>query len=156
MATKNPSLPAGANLVLGILSHISHPHPRIPPLHISVPFKGILLLTPWVSFASSVSLSGEMCKNSDIIRPEIASKWSKAFLGAQKRDEYNEPLTAKASWCEGLKAEEILLVASADECLTEDVVRMGEILKVSHFFIFLLFNVAYLLGLRSFLCSGFG
>ena len=89
-----------------------------------------------------MSSSGERCKNRDIIRPEIASKWSSAFLGAQKRDEYNEPLTAKAAWWEGSKAEEILLVASADECLTDDVVSMGDILKVSDFFISLLFRMA--------------
>lgn len=132
MASKTPSLPAGANLVLGILSHIGHPHPRIPPLDLSAPLRGILLLTPWVSFGS-MSSSGERCKNRDIIRPEIASKWSSAFLGPQKRDEYNEPLTAKAAWWEGSKAEEILLVASADECLTDDVVSMGDILKVGSF-----------------------
>lgn len=78
--------------------------------------------------------SGQRCKDRDIISPEIASKWSRAFLGAKKRDEYNEPLTADAAWWQGLKAEEILLVASADECLTDDVTRMGKILKVSHFF----------------------
>lgn len=77
--------------------------------------------------------SAERCKGRDIISPEIASKWSSAFLGAKKRDEYNEPLTAEAAWWQGLKAEEILLVASADECLTDDVARMGEILKVSLF-----------------------
>lgn len=120
--------------MLGIISHISHPHPQIPPLHLSAPFKGILLLAPWVSFKSSVSSSGERCKNRDLIQPEIARKWSKAFLGEQKRDEYNEPLSAKAAWWKGLKAEEILVVASADECLTDDVAKMGEILKVSHCF----------------------
>lgn len=86
-----------------------------------------------------MSSSGERCKNRDIIPLEIAGRWSNAFLGAQKRDEYNEPLTAKAAWWEGLKAEEILLVASADECLTDDVAKMGEILKVSHFSSFFLF-----------------
>lgn len=128
--------------MLGIISHISHPHPQIPPLHLSAPFKGIILLTPWVSFDSSVSSSGERCKNRDILNPEIASKWASAFLGEQERDEYNEPLTAKAAWWEGLKAkaEEILLVASEDECLTDDVVKMGEILKVGDFF----FSISFL------------
>ena len=78
--------------------------------------------------------SGERCKGRDIISPEIGRKWSRAFLGAKKRDEYNEPLTADAAWWQGLKAEEILLVASADECLTDDIARMGEILKVSRFY----------------------
>lgn len=146
--------------MLGIISHISHPHPQIPPLHLSAPFKGILLLTPWVSFASSVTSSGERCKNRDIIPLEIARRWSNAFLGAQKGDEYNEPLTAKAAWWEGSKAEEILLVASADECLTDDIAKMGEILKVSHFSsFFYLFSLwqAYSLGwLRLFPCSSFG
>lgn len=85
--------------------------------------------------------SGERCKGRDIVSPEIARKWSRAFLGAKKRDEYNEPLTADAAWWQGLKAEEILLVASADECLTDDVARMGEILKVGCFFFPLLFSL---------------
>lgn len=87
----------------------------------------------------------ERCKNRDIVCPEIGSKWSSAFLGAEKRDEYNEPLTANAAWWEGLKAEEILIVASADECMTDDVASMGEILKVSHFYFFSLVFL-YLLG----------
>lgn len=133
--------------MLGIISHISHPHPQIPPLHLSAPFKGILLLTPWVSFESSASSSGERCKNRDIVNHEIASKWSSAFLGEQERDEYNEPLTAKAAWWEGLKAkaEEILLVASEDECLTDDVAKMGEILKVSDIFFHLFSSYLFLL-----------
>ena len=153
MITKTPSLPAGANLVLGIISHISHPHPQIPPLHLSAPFKGILLLTPWVSFESSVSSSGERCKNRDIVNPEIASKWSSAFLGERKRDAYNEPLTAKAAWWEGLKAEEILLVASEDECLTDDVAKMGEILKVSDFFISFFLFIPLWEGIYTYLLS---
>lgn len=74
-----------------------------------------------------------------MINPEIGRKWSRAFLGAKKRDEYNEPLTADAAWWQGLKAEEILLVASADECLTDDIERMGEILKVSRLYFYSFF-----------------
>lgn len=142
--------------MLGIISHISHPHPQIPPLHLSAPFKGILLLSPWVSFGS-VSSSGERCKNRDIIQPEIARKWSNAFLGEQKTDEYNEPLSAKVAWWKGLKAEEILLVASADECLTDDVAKMGGILKVSHVTFSSSFHPlwqAYLLGSVCFCARG--
>lgn len=91
-----------------------------------------------------MSSSGERCKGRDIITPGLAGKWSRAFLGAKKRDEYNEPLTADAAWWQGLKAEEILLVASADECLTDDIARMGETLKVSRFFFF---PLVFLLGL---------
>lgn len=51
-------------------------------------------------------------------------------------------------------------MASADECLTDDdVAKMGEILKVSHFFIFLSIRYVqakYLLGSVCFCASGFG
>src|SRR5438045_7002331 len=44
---------AGGNLILALMSHISHPHPSttvpIIPLQLSAPFRGLVLTSPWVS-----------------------------------------------------------------------------------------------------------
>lgn len=69
---------------------------------------------------------------------QLCATWSQAFLRNAPQDPYNEPLTAEADWWRDVKAEEILVVASADECLTDIVRAMGEKLKVivrSSFFV---------------------
>ncbi|MCJ1462624.1 hypothetical protein MMC07_001226 [Pseudocyphellaria aurata] len=118
---------AGGNLTLGILSHISHPHPKISPLPLSTPFRAIVLLTPWAAFTKTPTF--DRCKYRDIVNEQLCVTWSQAFLGTAPQDRYNEPLTAEAEWWRDVKAGEILVVASADECLTDTVRAMGENLK---------------------------
>lgn len=122
----------GGHLTLGILSHISHPHPKIPPLlPLASPFRAIVLLTPWAAFSPTPSF--DKYKNRDIINETLGNKWSQAFLGNAPPDPYNEPLTAEAEWWRGVPAEEILVVASTTECLTDTVKAMGDKLKVKFF-----------------------
>ncbi|MCJ1422803.1 hypothetical protein MMC29_000683 [Sticta canariensis] len=119
---------AGGHLTLGILSHILHPHPKIPPLlPLSTPFRAIVLLTPWAAFSPTPSF--EKYKNRDVINGTHANKWSQAFLGNAPPDPYNEPLTAEAEWWRDVPAEEVLIVASTTECLTDTVKAMGDKLK---------------------------
>lgn len=118
----------GGNLTLGVLSHISHPHPKIPPLPLSTPFRGIVLLTPWAAFSKTPSFDKNEYR--DVVNEKLCIKWSQAFLGNAPPDPYNVPLTADAEWWRDVRAEEILVVASADECLTDIVRAMGEKLKV--------------------------
>lgn len=121
---------AGGNLTLGVLSHISHPHPKIPPFPLFTPFRGVVLLTPWAAFSGTPSFDKN--KYRDVLNEQISIKWSQAFLGNAPPDPYNQPSTAEAEWWRDVKAEEILVVASADECLTDIVRALGEKLKSVH------------------------
>lgn len=118
----------GGHLTLGILSHLSHPHPQTSPLRLSAPLRGIVLLTPWAAFGPTPSF--EKNKNRDLVSEYLSTHWSQAFLGNAPPDPYNEALTAEAEWWRDVKADEILVVASADECLTDIVRAIGEKIKV--------------------------
>jgi hypothetical protein len=35
---------------LAVISHLMHPHPDVPELKLAEPFRGILLISPWIAF----------------------------------------------------------------------------------------------------------
>jgi acetyl esterase/lipase len=120
---------AGANLALALLSHISHPHPSstipIPPIFLSTPLAGVILVSPWVSFStSSPSFTTNAYK--DLIGPEACKQWSTAFMHTPwphitNTDPYNQPITASESWWESLRVEKVVIVAGRDEVFIDDV-----------------------------------
>ena len=123
---------AGANLTLGILSHLSHPHPSIAPLELEAPLKGIVLLAPWTSFDNEGWASVEYNKNKDTVNPSYANIWSGNFLGGKPRDKYNEPMTADPEWWRGLRAEEVLMVTGGDEILLDSIKAFCGKMKVDY------------------------
>lgn len=126
---------AGANLTLGILSHLSRPHPSIAPLELDAPLRGIVLLAPWTTFDNEGWASIEYNKNKDTVNSSYTDIWSRNFLGGKPRDEYNEPMRAEAEWWRGLRAEEVLMVAGGDEILLDSIkVFFGKV-KVGRLFL---------------------
>jgi acetyl esterase/lipase len=139
---------AGANLALSLLSHILHPHPStttpIPPITLSSPLHGAILISPWVSFNTSTA-SFKSNKYKDVIAPEAVKQWSDAFMGSkypytETSDYYNQALTAPESWWEGLPVEEVLIVAGEEEVLIDGINEfegklrrgVGEAVKVEY------------------------
>lgn len=123
----------GGNLALGVISHILHPHPKCPPLPLSAPLRGAILLAPWVSFRTDwPSVKANALK--DIIEPSLGDLWSANFLGTSNRDEYNEPgERTDEQWWAGLQdaVAEIFVVGGQDEILVDSIREMGRKLKVS-------------------------
>ena len=123
---------AGANLALGILSHILHPHPAMPPLNLSSPLKGLVLLGVWASFSTDYpSMKANAYKDS--ITPFLGDVWSANFLGKSAKDNYNEPIRTDTQWWTGLEdlVAEIFVVGGADELLLDAIKEMGKKLEVS-------------------------
>lgn len=119
---------AGANLAVGIISHILHPHPEIDPLRLDdgKRLRAAILLAPWASFDLDWP---SMTRNArkDFLSPSVTASWSASFLGdpaMRNRDPYNEPLAAEQAWWAGLRGvlQDCLVVGGADELLA-DVVR---------------------------------
>lgn len=52
-------------------------------------------------------------------------------MGGAAPDNYNQPLRAPASWWEGLKVEEVLIIAGADEVLVDYVKELAGKIEVS-------------------------
>ncbi|PGH14584.1 hypothetical protein AJ79_02919 [Helicocarpus griseus UAMH5409] len=105
---------AGGNLVLGVLSHVSHPHKAIEPLEISEPFAGAIPISPWVSFSQDYASFKEN-QYKDILTPAILKRWAEYYIAGKETDNFLEPLRAPAEWWAGLKVRDVLFVAGADE-----------------------------------------
>ncbi|PNS20941.1 hypothetical protein CAC42_2872 [Sphaceloma murrayae] len=88
---------AGGNLALALFSHILHPHPQVPMVKLDEPLAGALLISPWVEFHPRDKLF-EANKHNDFLGEGVADKWSSAFLGSAKTDEYAQPALAGSDW----------------------------------------------------------
>jgi acetyl esterase/lipase len=125
---------AGANLVLSLLSHLSHPHPsttlRIPAITLSAPLRGAVLISPWVSFNTQTpSFLSNAYKDS--LTPTALHSFSRSFLSHQPPDYYNEPLSAPESWWSDIPIDELLIVAGEDEVLIDSIRAMDEKLRLA-------------------------
>ncbi|KAK5275609.1 hypothetical protein LTR16_012315, partial [Cryomyces antarcticus] len=93
---------AGGNLTLALMSHLLHPHPKLPKLELSEPLRAAVLISPWVRFATTDD-SARRNATSDMLPPAAAQRWSEAFLGGARLDEYNQPTIADDDWFKGLE-----------------------------------------------------
>ncbi|KAE8376403.1 Alpha/Beta hydrolase protein [Aspergillus bertholletiae] len=110
---------AGGNLVLGILSHLSHPHPDIKVDFASdEPFAGALMLCPWVTFDQTWP-SIKRNKTKDCVALTPSSICVGHWLGKKAPDHYNEPLTAPSEWWRGAKARRMLLLSGQDDIMVD-------------------------------------
>lgn len=103
---------AGGNLGLSLLSHLLHPHPDVPAVHLREPLGGALLLSPWTGFSTTFP-SFEKNQKLDALSPLVLRKWSAMFLnkanptnreadpGPVSGDAWTEACTNPASWWSG-------------------------------------------------------
>ncbi|KAJ9618766.1 hypothetical protein H2203_008971 [Taxawa tesnikishii (nom. ined.)] len=125
---------AGANLVLGLLSHLLHPHPdvSIRPV-LTEPFRGAVLISPWVKFATD-DPSWSRNYHTDFLPRSIASRWGGAFLGSAPLDNYNQPILADESWFHGSERviREVLVWGGGGEVLIDSIEAFYEKFKNAH------------------------
>lgn len=110
---------AGANLITQLLSHISHPHPSVPTLHLPEKFRGVCLISPWISF-DITSPSFKKNKYKDMLTTTAGTRWSSAFMLTpwphnDSTDFYNQAITAPKGWWDDIMVEEILVTGGEDE-----------------------------------------
>lgn len=123
---------AGANLAIGVLSHMMHPHKDITPLDMGGGRLGsAILLAPWCTFRTDYP-SGTYNAKKDFLPASAGNRWSESFLGGKDRDGYNEPLSASEDWWNGLEGvvKEILICGGADELLVDPIRELGTKYKV--------------------------
>ncbi|OJJ57372.1 hypothetical protein ASPSYDRAFT_90664 [Aspergillus sydowii CBS 593.65] len=125
---------AGGNLVLGILSHLSHPHPdpSIPAgPYIHEDLAGALLMGPWVSFDQTwPSIKRNI--NRDCVSLVPSSVSAENWLGQKPLDKYNEPLRAPVDWWSNVKARQLLLVTGADDLMVDSHEAFAANLKLAN------------------------
>ncbi|RHZ55345.1 hypothetical protein CDV55_102347 [Aspergillus turcosus] len=110
---------AGGNLVLAILSHLSHPHPDIAgDLTLKTNLGGAVMICPWVTFDQTWT-SVERNKKKDSVALIPSSISAKHFLGDKPPDNYNEPLRAPLEWWFEVKACQLLLISGDDDIMVD-------------------------------------
>lgn len=133
---------AGANLAIGVLSHLLHPHPEIERLDLRQLVEGgkepklgaAILLAPWVSFSNDWP-STQKNRYKDLVSPVVGDLWWMSFLGGRPRDAYNEPLAAEEGWWNRLEGvvKEVLIVGGGDEILIDSIKELARRYEVSSF-----------------------
>lgn len=124
---------AGANLALALMSHLSHPHPNvapIAPLVQSQQLRGLFLISPWVTFASTAD-SVRRNADKDYLQVAYLHVASSQYLGGQELDNYNTPLDADPKWWTALPVQAVRVVSGASEVFSDDMKKLVGKLKVS-------------------------
>ena len=120
---------AGGTLALDVVIHAQHPHPSIAPLTPATPYRGLLLISPWVDF----SINNESWKRNgdkDICTAAAFKTWSEAYLGSMPSDNYSEPCRATTEYFERVQARKILVTAGQEEVLVDAVTALANQIKV--------------------------
>ncbi|KAL2357321.1 Alpha/Beta hydrolase protein [Cryomyces antarcticus] len=103
---------AGGNLTLALMSHLLHPH-----------------------FQASQARAVRTPARSRVDLPVAAAqRWSEAFLGGARLDEYNQPTIADDDWFKGLEnvVSEILVWGGGGEVLIDSIVEIAKKLQKAH------------------------
>ncbi|KAH8659975.1 Alpha/Beta hydrolase protein [Xylariales sp. PMI_506] len=122
---------AGGNLALAFLSHVMHPRPGLSPPAISIDsLKGLLLLSPWVTFSlDAPSIKSNF--NKDYILTQRTKWCSDVFVGDTPEDNYTTPLNAPSKWWIDMPVDHVLVLGGGDEVMIDDIRNLG--LKMQEF-----------------------
>jgi acetyl esterase/lipase len=103
-------------MILGLLSHLAHPHPNIAPLSLPGKIHGVLLISPWCSLTQTNTPAFRTNAERDMFDARTLSRWSTAFLGSDSpfaSPEWWEPVTDFV--------EEVLIWAGGNEVLVDGI-----------------------------------
>lgn len=129
---------AGANIALGVLSHLLHPLDSVERLKLASPLGGALLLSP----CATGSVDWESVRRNagrDMLPGSKLRVWAAMYEGrvsglqgevpARKGggDVYVEPVRAERGWWKGLDrvVEEVLVLSGGHEVLADAIAELG-------------------------------
>ena len=125
---------AGGNLASALLLHLAHPHPSasVPHIHLSSPLQAVLLISPWIAFATS-SPSFQTNSESDYITSKAIKRASEAYLGlGYKHDDYTQPINAPLQcWTNVVNhvVSEVMIWAGSGELLIDEISDFARLMK---------------------------
>lgn len=121
---------AGANICVAILSHLLHPSPDVTRLQVKGKLRGVVLISPWLSFDTSWPSMTHNAEK-DIDKKEALESWAKQYLNGKASDNYAEAILAPIEWWRGSQAERVLVVAGSDEVFIDSIKAWVENFRVS-------------------------
>ncbi|CAI6336179.1 unnamed protein product [Periconia digitata] len=125
---------AGANLILGVISHLLHPlpDPSIAPLHTATPLKGVALMTPMTNFNPTVPSYTTTLKK-DFISQHVLATWGRYYMGESPPNAYSRSGPEGEIWWDGMdtKIGEVMLVTRERDIMFDGTQDFSDMLKVS-------------------------
>ncbi len=123
---------AGANLILGVLSHLMHPHPSIKALKLSKPLKTAVICSPVTVLDNAKNERFRTHEAQDPASADAIRVWLSNFLGSSRADAWNEPMSNDASWWNGLAGvvEDMLITVASNEMMADDTRALAGRIKV--------------------------
>ncbi|KAF3392054.1 Steryl acetyl hydrolase 1 [Talaromyces pinophilus] len=123
---------AGANLLLSVILHLSHPNPDVPPLNMKdEKFAAAVAISPWCNMDTSAE-SMTTNANKDVLAASALEYWGGNFLGGRSLDPWNSPLQAPAEWWTDLKVGELLMIYGEDEIMRDDTEVLCKRVQSAH------------------------
>lgn len=125
---------AGAHLVVGLLSHITHPSKDIIPLQLSEKIGGFCLISPFLSFNYNKESYFSNAEN-DFLTLQTVKNFNKALKPEGMTDydaginPYISPLDAREGWWRNLPVDKIILTMGSWELFRDDCVAFGKRLE---------------------------
>ncbi|KEF57005.1 uncharacterized protein A1O9_07195 [Exophiala aquamarina CBS 119918] len=120
---------AGGNLAASVILHCLQPSEHVLPLRVVTQkskFKGLVLVSPWVSFDITLA-SFTREPNKDYIQAESEKRWSDIYLSKGEPCIYNEPGLAPAALWKDMPVQDVLVTAGADEALIDGITKWVEV-----------------------------
>lgn len=120
---------AGAHLGLTLLSHMSHPYPAIPELHLPDNLAAMVLLSlmTWTNVDTPSVIKNEA---KDMIPKRLISEWTAMHGSDTGPNSYTEPAIAPAEWWKDTRVDKVLLLAGGDETLLDSCTEWANRFKV--------------------------
>lgn len=126
---------AGANLALQLASQMLHPRVNVSKIRLPSPIGGMCLISPWVSLTTDSKSMAE-CDGIDTMSKYVLEQAGTYILsGFPEADAtFAEPAKASDTWFKGVDgfARRVMITAGGNECMRDDIVRVGERLKSHH------------------------
>ncbi|KAJ7056139.1 Alpha/Beta hydrolase protein [Mycena amicta] len=126
---------AGGNLAVQVVSQMLHPIDGLPDIRPSKPIGGLCLLSPWSSFTVDAKSYAEF-EGIDTLPRQALATVGRELLAAYPKDHavFAEPAKAPASWFAGIDVvvSRVLVTAGGRECMRDDIVQLGDLLKKQH------------------------
>jgi len=129
---------AGGMLAPQIISHALHSHPAMPSLHLSSPFAGFLLMSPWVELDCTTP-SFDYNHDKDLIDRVCLLSWAEVIREGTKREgrtpeserNWLEPAKAPPEWWKGSDAivRRMMVLYAGREVLKDCIVDFGNRFK---------------------------
>ncbi|KAK5051583.1 hypothetical protein LTR84_003235 [Exophiala bonariae] len=123
---------AGGNLAAAVVLHCVQPSDLVAPLAAvssASRFRGLVLLSPWVSFDVTLQ-SFTKPPGKDYIQAASEKAWSDSYLNESGPCIYSEPGLASATQWKDIPVQDILVTAGADELLLDGITKWVDDIKV--------------------------